>query len=99
DPPPTPPFPYTTLFRSPELEHALAEAVDPDAARQGRGNGLVLPAFDGHVSERRVRRVTVDLRAVTFLDSTTLALLLAANVRQQRSEEHTSELQSRFDLV
>jgi anti-anti-sigma factor len=30
-----------------------------------------------------VRRVTVDLRAVTFLDSTTLALLLAANVRQQ----------------
>ena len=71
------------LYRAPELEHALAEAVDPDAARQGRGNGLVLPAFDGHVSERRVRRVTVDLRAVTFLDSTTLALLLAANVRQQ----------------
>jgi len=31
----------------------------------------------------RGRRVVVDLRAVTFLDSTTLALLLAAHGRQQ----------------
>jgi anti-anti-sigma factor len=71
------------LYRAPELEHALAEAIEPDAAQRGCGNGLVLPAFAGLVSERRVRRVTVDLRAVTFLDSTTLALLLAANVCQQ----------------
>ena len=71
------------LYRAPELERALAEAVEPDAGRQERGNGLVLPAFGGPVSERGVRRVVVDLRAVTFLDSTTLALLLAANARQQ----------------
>ncbi len=71
------------LYRAPELERALAEAVEPDAAREGRGNGLVLPAFGGYVSYQRVRRVVVDLRAVTFLDSTTLALLLAASVRQQ----------------
>ena len=32
---------------------------------------------------REGRRVVVDLRAVTFLDSTTLALLLAAHGRQQ----------------
>lgn len=71
------------LYRAPELERALAEAVEPDAAREGRGNGLVLPTFGGYVSYQRVRRVVVDLRAVTFLDSTTLALLLAASVRQQ----------------
>jgi anti-anti-sigma regulatory factor len=71
------------LCRAPELERALAEVVEPDAAREGRGNGLVLPAFGGYVSERRVRRVVVDLRAVTFLESTTLALLLAASGRQQ----------------
>ena len=52
------------LCRAPELEHALAEAAEPDAAREGL-------------------RVVVDLRAVTFLDSNTLALLLAAHGRQQ----------------
>ena len=52
------------LYRAPALERALAEAAEPDAAREGL-------------------RVVVDLRAVTFLDSTTLGLLLAANGRQQ----------------
>ena len=52
------------LYRAPALEHALAEAAEPDAAREGL-------------------RVVVDLCAVTFLDSSTLALLLAANGRQQ----------------
>jgi anti-sigma B factor antagonist len=52
------------LARSPELEHALAENVEPDAGRGGR-------------------RLVVDLRAVTFLDLSTLALLLAAHGRQQ----------------
>ena len=52
------------LYRAPELEHALAEAVGPNAARGGG-------------------RVVVDLRAVTFLDSGTLALLLAAHGRQE----------------
>jgi anti-sigma B factor antagonist len=52
------------LCRAPALERALAEAAEPDAAREGL-------------------RVVVDLRAVTFLDSNTLALLLAAHGRQQ----------------
>jgi anti-sigma B factor antagonist len=52
------------LYRAPAFEHALAEALEPDAARDGL-------------------RVVVDLRAVTFLDSNTLALLLAAHGRQQ----------------
>jgi anti-anti-sigma regulatory factor len=70
------------LYRAPEIERALAEAIEPEAAQGGPGNRVLLPAFGGHISDPRVRRVVVDLRAVTFLDSTTLALLLAASGRQ-----------------
>jgi anti-anti-sigma factor len=70
------------LYRAPELERALAEAVEPEAAREGHGS-VLRRGFGGYISDPRVRRVVVDLRAVTFLDSTTLALLLAASGRQQ----------------
>jgi anti-anti-sigma regulatory factor len=69
------------LYRAPEIEGALAEAIEPAAGREVAVNGL-LPAFGGPISDPAVRRVVVDLRAVTFLDSTTLALLLAASRRQ-----------------
>ena len=68
------------LYRAPEIERALADAIEPEVAQDGHGNG-VLPAFGGHVSDPRVRRVVVDLRAVTFLDSTVPSLLLAASAR------------------
>jgi anti-anti-sigma factor len=71
------------LYRAPEIERALAEAVEPDAAREGHRDPVLIPVFGGHISDLRVRRVVVDLRAVTFLDSTTLALLLAASGRTQ----------------
>jgi anti-anti-sigma regulatory factor len=71
------------LCRAPEIERALAEAIEPEAAQEGHGNGVLLPAFGGHISDPRVRRIVVDLRAVTFLDSSTLALLLAASGRQR----------------
>ena len=70
------------LYRAPEIERALAEAIEPEAAQEGHGNGLLIPAFGGYISNPRVRRVVVDLRAVTFLDSTTLVVLLAASGRQ-----------------
>src|SRR6059036_1757186 len=54
------------LYRAPELERALAEAVEPDAAREGHGS-VLRPGFSGYISDPRVRRVVVDLRAVTFL--------------------------------
>jgi anti-anti-sigma regulatory factor len=74
------------LYRAPEIERALAEAIEPEVAQEGHGNRVPLPAFGGHISDPRVRRVVVDLRAVTFFDSTTLALLLAASGRQRARE-------------
>ena len=71
------------LYRAPEIERALAEAVEPEAARDRHGNHVYLPTFGGHISDPRVRRVVVDLRAVTFLDSSMLALLLAASGHQR----------------
>ena len=71
------------LYRAPEIERALADAIEPEVAQDGHGNRALFPAFGRHVSDPRVRRVVVDLRAVTFLDSSTLALLLAASGRQR----------------
>src|SRR5207253_6382813 len=98
--PPRPlPFPYTTLFRS-FASHTLREAriAQAQQARAERrfndvralANSLL---FDIHDSIRDLpgstaaRKVLVD-RAVQYLDS----------LAQERSEEHTSELQSRGHL-
>src|SRR5207249_11973343 len=67
-PPAPPPFPYTTLFRSPRARRSRA---DPRHRRDGGrsfrgGSGMTAHHRDGVAG---------------------------------RSEEHTSELQSRFDLV
>src|SRR5207249_11926424 len=95
-PPPPTRFPYTTLFRSrparertpvPELADLLHYVVDQ------RGSDLHLKAgsrpcvrVDGHLRE-------TDFDALTPADTERIAFAL------MRSEEHTSELQSRFDLV
>jgi anti-anti-sigma regulatory factor len=71
------------LYRAPEIEDALAQAIGPlpDSDRceptvDGRsGAGPQIPGEE-------VRRLAVDLRSVTFIDSTMLALLLAASRRQ-----------------
>src|SRR3712207_9391813 len=70
-------FPYTTLFRSPELDGVAAHAGALQGQRSG-GDALAFPA--GHA-----RAAHADGRP---------AVLHAA-----RSEEHTSELQSRQYLV
>src|SRR5699024_11571977 len=74
-PPPSPLFPYTTLFRSP-----LQRAGSADRFALGLGQRLAL--LHGH--ERGDDVGTLAQQCGGFL---------------QRSEEHTSELQSRFDLV
>ena len=72
------------LYRAPEIEDALAEATGRESGGDRRP-----PALDGHSADdgqfpgEEVRHLTVDLRSVTFVDSTTLALLLAASRRQQ----------------
>lgn len=54
------------LYRAPEIEQALAEAIGADG---------------GDNSDQGPSRLVVDLRSVTFVDSTTLGLLLAASRR------------------
>jgi anti-anti-sigma regulatory factor len=72
------------LYRAPEIELALAQATEgePDGDRHGQTCGAP-SAGDGPSSNKGVRRIAVDLRSVTFLESTTLALLLEASERQR----------------
>ena len=72
------------LYRAPEIEQALAEAIEPQRDHdhdQRRAAGGALSADGSEV--QRPRRVVVDLCSVTFLDSTMLVLLLDASRRQR----------------
>src|SRR5207248_11506725 len=99
-PPPRPPlFPYTTLFRS--LHAQRFQAPHPAfVARAARLHALADPHF-------LLGQELVELGVLDFLvgQQIFLALLVLAEVaweRKQaaaRSEEHTSELQSPYDLV
>lgn len=74
------------LYRAPDIELALAEATEAEREgdRHGQRGGAGAPsAGDGPSSNKGVRRIAVDLRSVTFLDSTTLVLLLEASQRQR----------------
>src|SRR5699024_12655022 len=94
--PPTPTlFPYTTLFRS----RVHGDGVDRLGDRRLVGGGwvgLVLDVLideaDGLADERRTS-------GEQLIEHTTGGVEVAADVDRVRSEEHTSELQSRFDLV
>src|SRR5699024_12212966 len=86
-------FPYTTLFRS-KLEIGLSLAADPMGGDLLQGTLMTEESM--YELYRRspdspwtvVRRYDTPFRQVP--------MVLIAN---RRSEEHTSELQSRFDLV
>jgi anti-sigma B factor antagonist len=58
------------LYNAPEIHDALAVLVGTEATDRGRNSREYVP------------RVVVDLRSVTFLDSTVLGLLLVASQRQ-----------------
>src|SRR5207247_10475533 len=95
-PPPAPaPFPYTPLFRPlserARREHRRAAADDCAAARVGpgaRGPGGGVAVDHAHILELRAQLLGDDLGQRRLV---TLAVA--------RSEEHTSELQSRVDIV
>src|SRR5438105_9450358 len=82
-------FPYTTLFRSDPLEIEVERLVLRQTAPRHLPGlvpgeaGLVDPFDEG---PHRGRRILIDVHEAPLL------------VRR-RSEEHTSELQSRVDLV
>src|SRR5207249_7835959 len=92
-------FPYTTLFRSLGL-HALegihhARMQGPAPPLQQRGvRDVVREGVLERVLERREQARLVDeLRGLEPHEPAPQRF-----IRQLRSEEHTSELQSRFDL-
>src|SRR5207249_10439837 len=96
-PPPVPPLsPYT---RSSDLDDAAVAGVGRDEAALPLRVEQILPG------PRRLRRGNdlgvvrddVDRRAQTVV--VTVAVLEPRREHVHRSEEHTSELQSRFDLV
>src|SRR5699024_11693841 len=87
-------FPYTTLFRSGEgLSHAWVE-IEDNGYWYGLDPTNMLIVNDHHIKISHGR---------DYKDCTINQGLFIGNAVQQqtisRSEEHTSELQSRFDLV
>src|SRR5205823_12948074 len=96
-PPRSPPFPYTTLFRSPGQAPAR-RAGSGDGARPHGGDdhlgavaGAELAGDPGEVALDREGR-----QAELLAD---VLVRLAVRHQLQRSEEHTSELQSLAYLV
>src|SRR5207249_12294872 len=94
-PPHSPLFPYTTLFRS-------LFPVDPMIARQAVDDrrGDEVPG----TLARCAAREDLALRPLDLLDRLVVRrdrgfVDEGSEVHVSRSEEHTSELQSRFDLV
>src|SRR5207249_7817126 len=86
-------FPYTTLFRSARP----GSGVPRLSARRGRLRVVTTPDKQ---ARRRRRRRTVALRWGTRLVVAAVLFGVGVAVGEAiRSEEHTSELQSRFDLV
>src|SRR5207249_8647913 len=94
-PPPSPLFPYTTLFRS--CLRACIFSRDSSAARIAKLRRLSRAS----ASAPAVLSFALDNRDVLrsrYAGAASYATL-SASAGSERSEEHTSELQSRFDLV
>src|SRR5436309_11662232 len=84
-------FPYTTLFRSGlGGERKLCQVGKRAAVLRLHPRGVELPAVMRHVVVRVLQRPAQPLE---------LQLLQIGQRRVFRSEEHTSELQSRENLV
>src|SRR5699024_11990896 len=98
-PPRYPPlFPYTTLFRSKyaaDLTRARSLLKEMDIAPLTRHADVLETSRQPH----KHHSPKVVARYVRTLLLAALAVALVYMVVQMRSEEHTSELQSRFDLV
>src|SRR5207249_10988203 len=93
-PPISPLFPYTTLFRSPssdfrDFDTQIAYASTPAAITPTITRSTVSAACE--TTSGAISRAT---RFITLMSG-----FKAGPAVSLRSEEHTSELQSRFDLV
>src|SRR5690606_42037998 len=98
-PPPSPlspPFPSTTLFRSPWLE--ITEVHYQNGKPVAFADRLLTPSVfleDGETEEQGVKELRATLEKM--MEATKKPIL--DEHRDFRSEEHTSELQSRENLV
>src|SRR5437867_8775850 len=81
-------FPYTTLFRS---------AGEEDAAPARRAHVVDVVAGDDGVAEGALDRPLRDMVDVQVAEGDGAPEASTAGIK--RSEEHTSELQSPYDLV
>src|SRR5699024_12030049 len=92
-------FPYTTLFRSDELglpDQAKGVQVPPlglGVVRLSKGVGT--PCNGIRVGSDELRVVDEAQTVIEFIDQ--IAEVARNVISEVRSEEHTSELQSRFD--
>src|SRR5207249_11126068 len=84
-------FPYTTLFRSPCK--SLISCIVPFGTWIAR----FLNKLEGRGDDRR--HAVVELSAAHACRQNLTSIDRHCCGHNQRSEEHTSELQSRFDLV
>src|SRR5207249_5658888 len=96
-PPPSTPFPYTTLFRSHEPSRGFFKGTclfDPLAPDTPSRMEALAQRHPGRIVALRIHEMhapgTPSLAKGPIKDR---------DLRDPRSEEHTSELQSRFDLV
>src|SRR5699024_11417141 len=96
-PPGTPPSPYTTLFRS-RVRSVMAELGQEkiDIVDWSRDPAAFITQA---LSPAKVISVEILDEAARSARATVPADQLSLAIGKERSEEHTSELQSRFDLV
>src|SRR5699024_12732999 len=88
-------FPYTTLFRS-QRQGEVAGSASAFLGILPFGGGALVSPFVGIMGES-----TMIPLGIVILICSTMALIIYTLLLKHnpRSEEHTSELQSRFDLV
>src|SRR5207249_5579214 len=93
-PPTPPPFPYTPLFRS--TRRSLIHHRD----FLKLWSAATISLFGSQVSTIAIPTIAIlTLGATTFEASLLFFFEMLPFILFTRSEEHTSELQSRFDLV
>src|SRR5207249_12313104 len=86
-------FPYTTLFRS-QMKRVTHERIRADCTIPAGFDFNVVPGLRSESRQKLGRFRPTSLGAARRIPGIT-----AADLSILRSEEHTSELQSRFDLV
>src|SRR5699024_11328258 len=89
------PFPYTTLFRSNIGSRPIDQHLKGFRAL-GASVDIIHGAVVAKAEELRGKHIFLDMVSV---GATINIMMAAAMANGNRSEEHTSELQSRFDLV